>query len=104
MADIDANAAFDAVQKIARSSKNLADLESMKARASAVIDQFNSAMSSKSQFVAKAEDKILRQYLDGACKTKRVDEVETPVFIEARDRLVKMEKPRRHRAAPGGST
>jgi hypothetical protein len=37
---MDANAAFDAIQKIARSSKNLADLESMKARARAVIDQF----------------------------------------------------------------
>ena len=101
MEDMDANAAFDAVQKIARSSKNLADLEIMKARASAVIDQFNSAMSSKPQFVAKAEDKVLRQYLDGACKTKRVDEVETPVFMEARDRLVGTR--RVHRAAPGGS-
>jgi len=84
---MDANAAFDAIQKIAQSSKNLADMESMKARARAVIDQFRGAMATKPQAIAKSEERVLRQYLDGACKTKRADEVETPVFKEARDRL-----------------
>jgi hypothetical protein len=87
MADMDANAAFDAIQKIAQSSKNLADLESMKARARAAIDQFRGPMATKPQAIAKSEERVLRQYLDGACKTKRVNEVETPVFMEARDRL-----------------
>jgi hypothetical protein len=84
---MDANATFDAVQKIAKSSKNLASLESMKARARAVIDQFRAAVATRPQATAKHEERVLRQYLDGACKTKRVDEVETPVFMEARDRL-----------------
>ena len=84
---MDANAAFDAVQKIAQSSKDLADLESMKARASAVIDQFRAAVATKPQAIARGEIRVLRQYLDGACSTKRVDEMETPVFMEARDRL-----------------
>ena len=87
MADMDANAAFDVIQKIARSSKNLADLDSMKARARAVIDQFRAAVATKPHATAKPDERVLRQYLDGACKTKRVDEVETPVFMEARDRL-----------------
>ena len=56
-------------------------------RARAVIDQFNVAMSTEPQAIAKRETKVLRQYLDGACRTKRVDEVETPVFMEARGRL-----------------
>jgi hypothetical protein len=84
---MDANAAFDAVQKIAQSSKDLADLESMKARARAVIDQFRAAVATKPHTIARSEERVLRQYLDGARKTKRADEVETPVFIEARDRL-----------------
>jgi len=84
---MDANATFDAIQKIAWSSKNLADLQDLKARARAVIDQFISAMSTAPQAIAKGEIRVLRQYLDGACSTKRVDEVETPVFMEARDRL-----------------
>ena len=102
MADMDANAAFDAIQKIAQSSKNLADLESMKARARTVIDQFRAALSTEPPAIAKPEERVLRQYLDGACRTKRVDEVETPVFMEARDRLAGTR--RVHRAAPGGST
>jgi hypothetical protein len=85
---MDANATFDAIQKIAQSSKYLADLESMKARARAVIDQFRAAVATKPRAIARPEERVLRQYLDGACKTKRVDEVETPVFMEARDRLV----------------
>jgi hypothetical protein len=84
---MDTNAAFDAVQKIAQSSKDLADLESMKARARAVIDQFRAAVATKPYTIARSEERVLRQYLDGACKTKRVDEVETPVFLYARDRL-----------------
>jgi hypothetical protein len=100
MQDMDANAAFDAVQKIARSSKNLADLESMKARARAVMDQFRAALTTKPQSIAKPEERVLRQYLDGACRTKRVDEVETPVFMEARDHLAGTR--RVHRAS--GST
>jgi hypothetical protein len=88
MEDMDANSAFDAIQKIARSSKNLADLESMKARARGVIDQFRAGTSRSPRPIAEREIRILRQYLDGACRTKRVHEVETPVFMEARDRLV----------------
>jgi hypothetical protein len=84
---MDANAVFDAIQKIARSSKNPGDLENMKARARAVIDQFISAMSMTPQAIARGEIRVLRQYLDGACSTKRVDEMETPVFMEAYDRL-----------------
>lgn len=84
---MDANTAFDAIQKIARSGKSVADMESIKVRARAVIDQFNAAMSKGPRSTAKQETRVLRQYLDGACKTKRVDEVETPVFIAARDRL-----------------
>jgi len=99
---MDANAAFDAVQKIARSSKNLVDLDSMKTRAREVIDQFRADTSSSPRAVAEREIKVLRQYLDGTCRTTRVDEVETPVFMEARDRLVGTR--RVHRAAPGGST
>jgi len=85
---MDANAAFDSVQKIARSSKNLADLEGMKARAREVIDQFRADTSRSPRAIAEREIRVLRQYLDGACRTKRVDQVETPVFMEARDRLV----------------
>ena len=87
MADMDANAAFDAVQKIAQSSKNLADLEGMKARTREVIDQFKAEMARIPRATAERETKVLRQYLKGACRTKRVDEVETPTFMEARDRL-----------------
>ena len=83
MTAMDANAAFDAIQKIARSSKNPADLESMKARTRTVIDQFRVALSTK-----PPEERVLRQFLDGACRTKRVDEVETPVFMEALNRLL----------------
>lgn len=88
MAEMDANAAFDAVQTIARSSKNLADMESMKGRARMAIDQFRAAMATEPRTTAKREEKVLRQYLDGACATRRVDEVVTPIFIEARDRLI----------------
>ena len=88
MAEMDANAAFDAVQTIARSSKNLADMESMKARARMAIDQFRAAMATEPRTMAKREEKVLRQYLDGACATRRVDEVARPVFIEARNRLI----------------
>jgi hypothetical protein len=56
---MDANAAFDAVQKIAKSSKNLADRESMKARGRAVTDQFLSAMSTGPQASAKPEIRAL---------------------------------------------
>ena len=45
MAHMDANAAFDAVQKIAKSSKDAANLQSMKPQAGAVIDQFRAALS-----------------------------------------------------------
>lgn len=88
MANMDANAAFDAIQKIAQSSKKPADLESMKAQARAVIDQFQVAMSRSPRAIAERETRVLRQYLDGVCKTKRVDAVETPGFMEARDRLI----------------
>jgi hypothetical protein len=88
MVNMDANAAFDAIQKIAQSSKNPANLEGMKAHARAVIDQFQLAMSRSPRAIAESETRILRQYLDGACKTKRPDAVETPGFMEARDRLI----------------
>ena len=87
MAHMDANAAFDAVQKIAKSSRDAANLQSMKPQARAVIDQFRAALSTMHQSVAKCEERVLLQYLDGACKTKRVDAIETPVFMEARDHL-----------------
>ena len=67
-----------------------------------MIDQFRAAMVMTPPAIAKPEERVLRQYLDGACKTKRVDEVETPVFMEARDRLAGIR--RVHRAAPSGST
>jgi hypothetical protein len=90
---MDANAAFDAIQKIAQSSKDLAELESMKARARAVIDRFMG--DAKPQAIARPETKVLRQYLDGASATRRPDEVETPVFIEARDHLKRKATPKR---------
>jgi hypothetical protein len=61
---MDASAAYDAIQKIARSSKNLADLESMKARARIAIDQFMADMSKSPRATAEGETRVLRQSRD----------------------------------------